>query len=529
MPKENKLTSVQQSIMIRFHEYKSLGNSLSAQMAKRRKPTDKAEFGDFQTPRELAAQVCKLLRERGESPVSLIEPTCGSGSFLVAALDQFPSVQEALGLDINPRYVALAKSAVSTGGHAEKTRVLRRDFFHADWPNLLRTLGEPILVIGNPPWVTNAELGALGGSNLPEKTNFQNHSGLDAVTGKSNFDISEWMLIRLLDWLDGCHATLAMLCKTAVARKVLLHAWKRQLLLKSSEIRLIDTRRHFGVAVDACLLICELAPSSQACDAPVYSNLRDAGPSGSIGFREGRLIANADAYERWKHLRGGGAYRWRSGIKHDCSKVMEFRREGTRYRNGLGDLVALEDDYVYPMLKGSDLAKHCNPKPKRWMLVTQRSVTEQTSSIRTSAPRTWRYLLSHADWLDKRASSIYRRRPRFSIFGVGEYSFSTWKVAVPALYKKLAFTKIGCFGGKPVVLDDTSIFLACETKRQADSIASLLSSDVSREFLSAFIFWDAKRPITVDVLQQLDLFSLARELGVERRFPRQTRQKQLFD
>ena len=45
------------------------------------------------------------------------------------------------------------------------------------------------------------------------------------MTGKSNFDISEWMLIRLLEALQGRRATIAMLCKTATARKVLRHAW----------------------------------------------------------------------------------------------------------------------------------------------------------------------------------------------------------------------------------------------------------------------------------------------------------------
>ena len=32
--------------------------------------------------------------------------------------------------------------------------------------------------------------------------------------------------------------------------------------------------------------------------------------------------------------------------------------------------------------------------------------------------------------LDNRKSSIYNKRPRFSIFGIGDYSFSKWKVAI---------------------------------------------------------------------------------------------------
>jgi hypothetical protein len=40
---------------------------------------------------------------------------------------------------------------------------------------------------------------------------------------------------------------------------------------------------------------------------------------------------------------GGRRGTWRSGIKHDCSKVMQFVPEGSAYRNGFGEVVELED------------------------------------------------------------------------------------------------------------------------------------------------------------------------------------------
>ena len=84
------------------------------------------------------------------------------------------------------------------------------------------------------------------------------------------------------------------------------------------------------------------------------------------------------------------------------------------------------------------------------------------------------------------------------------------------VYKKLTFTVVSPFEGKPVILDDTSYFLSCRTEEEATYIASLLNSDIAKEFFSAFIFWDSKRPITVDVLRRVDLVALARELGTER-------------
>jgi hypothetical protein len=147
------------------------------------------------------------------------------------------------------------------------------------------------------------------------------------------------------------------------------------------------------------------------------------------------------------------------------------------------------------------------------MLVTQRSIGEDTSTIEDTAPRTWDYLLRHAELLDRRASSIYRGRPRFSIFGVGDYTFTPWKVAISGFYKRLAFQLLGPIEGRPVVLDDTCYVLPCASEEQARTVCEMLNSEAAQRFLSAFVFWDSKRPITIALLQRLDLVKLADELG----------------
>jgi hypothetical protein len=473
------------------------------------------EFGDFQTPDALAAQACTLLSNRGIQPASVLEPTCGVGNFLLAALDRFPKLTTGLGVDINDDYVVRVKQRLCSRSAADKVKILQESFFDVDWADVLRDLPEPILVVGNPPWVTNATLSTLRSSNLPKKSNFQNFDGLEALTGKSNFDISEWMLIKLLEMLAGRRATMAMLCKTGVARKVLVHAWKNDISLIDSEIHSIDAGLSFGAAVDACLLICSLSPANHGHnrDCRVYRRLGDTEPAATIGYLDGQLVADVSAYERWKHLGGDEVYKWRSGVKHDCSKVMELRKQGNRFRNGLDELIELECDYLYPMLKSSEITKGRGKGPTRWMLVTQKAVGDDTSVIRIVAPKTWKYLQDHGAYLDRRASSIYRNRPRFAVFGVGDYTFAHWKVAISGFYKELKFATIGPFAEKPVVLDDTSYFVYCQSEQEARCIAGLLNSQPAREFFSAFVFWDAKRPITIDLLRRLDLSALAHELG----------------
>jgi len=471
------------------------------------------EYGDFQTPLALAARICGILASRGTVPASLVEPTCGTGNFLLAAYEQFPRLTRAVGVEINRDYVDRLNGTLMGCPFADRISVVQASFFDVDWRAVFQDLPEPILVVGNPPWVTNAALGALGSANLPEKSNFQNHRGLAARTGKSNFDISEWMLIKLLEELGGRRATLAMLCKTAVARKVLLHAWKNDIGLCDVEIHAIDAADHFNAAVNACLLICSPAPASQERHCRVYRRLGDGEPVTVIGYRDNALVANVSAYNRWKHLAGQGIYRWRSGVKHDCSRVMELWTKGQRYRNGLGEVFDLEGDYLYPMLKSSEIASGRIVEPSRWMLVAQRAVGEDTSIIRETAPQTWAYLEEHGKLLDRRASSIYRGRPRFSVFGVGDYTFAPWKVAISGFYKGLQFAVVGPCAGKPVVLDDTCYFVPCQSEAEAGYVASLLNSATAREFFSATIFWDAKRPITVETLERLDLAALALELG----------------
>jgi hypothetical protein len=490
----------------------------------------RVEFGDFQTPSALAEAVCRVLA--AARPATLIEPTCGAGAFVAAALDCFPQLRVALGFDVNPRYVAAARRLVARSSASAVCRLRVANFFQVDWPAVIAACAGPALILGNPPWVTNSALGAFGGVNLPPKQNLPGRSGLEGLTGKSNFDVSEWMIWRLLEAMVGRPATLALLCKTAVARRVLARASEQHLPIGPCEIRSIDALQHFGARVEACLFVCHTGTGDAGpADCRVYDALDGPRSQRTIGWREGRLVADVAAYSRVRHLLGGNA-RWRSGVKHDCAAVFEFREDpdGTLV-NGLGEAVDLEPDYLFPLLKSADVAptkarsktlSHSDGRgqgegsscllpaggvPRR-VLIPQRRVGEDTGSIAQRAPKTWAYLQRHAERLDRRASRVYRDQPRFSIFGVGPYTFAPWKVVVSGFHKTPAFAAAGPVGGRPVLCDDTCYFLPCETAGEARSLAGRLNGPRAREFFQAFIFFDAKRPLTAEILGSLDLAAL---------------------
>ncbi|MBI3920431.1 MAG: SAM-dependent DNA methyltransferase, partial [Armatimonadetes bacterium] len=373
------------------------------------------------------------------------------------------------------------------------------------------TLPSPVLVVGNLPWVTNAALGVMGGANLPQKSNFQRHSGFAAKTGKANFDISEWMLIKLLEALQGIPAVLAMLCKTSTARKVLRHAWKDGWEIGPSSLHLIDASQHFGVSVDACLLLTHTGNGKVEATATTYSDLGFARPLRTFGLFAGDLVSDVDAYRELRDLDGLEYRKWRSGAKHDAAGVMEFTREGACLINGLGEKCDIEDDYLYPLLKSSDLANG-RLVPAKYVLLPQRCMSDDTAQVEFLAPKTWQYLLAHAEQLDQRRSSIYANRPRFAVFGIGDYTFSSWKVAISGLYKNLVFQVVGHHEDKPIVLDDTCYFIPCETEQEATFLCDLLNSQIAGRFIASLVFPDSKRPVTIDVLKRIDLMRVGERL-----------------
>jgi hypothetical protein len=468
----------------------------------------KVEFGDFQTPTELTERVCKQLIKLGVNPDIIVEPTCGVGGFIEAASSLFSSTKKIIGIEINQEYLDKIKRKKQSI-QDERIELYHEDFFGFDWLSFINHLNGNILVIGNLPWVTNSQQGSINGTNLPQKNNFQNHNGLDAITGKSNFDISEWMLIQIIQWLQGRDASLAMLCKSSVSRKVLSHIHSRNLNLAYCATYRIDAKKYFDATVEACLLFCKFDLNSKNHFCNVFNGF-DSSEYYQIGYRNNVLIRDLASFETLSQFYAPNSEaKWRSGIKHDCSKVMEFRKIDNTFVNGIGEVVELEDTYLFPLLKGSDVAHGRTQTTDKYVLVTQKFIGESTEWIKKIAPKTWHYLESHASYLDNRKSKIYQNNPKFSIFGVGDYTFKSWKIAICGLYKKLEFRLIGTIIDKPTVFDDTVYFLSFEDERVALKTFRLLRSTSAINFYSSLIFWDEKRPIKSSILNTLNLTALA--------------------
>ncbi|MEN3332081.1 MAG: hypothetical protein V7641_1446 [Blastocatellia bacterium] len=467
------------------------------------------EWGDFQTPSSLAARICEYLIASGVSPQIIIEPTYGLGRFIFAARKAFPTTKLIYGVEIQDKYEWNLKTALllkSFDGLGASTEIeLHRDdiFTHRFSGDLLKT--QNLLIIGNPPWVTNTELSGLQSRNLPKKVNLKSLDGMDALTGKSNFDLGESILLRLLETFAGRHGTLALLCKNSVIKNFVELLPRRRFKVANIRALEIDAQREFGAAVDASLLVLETGTlkTSLTCKAGTLNRPQQF--DRSLGWIKGRFVANIESYMAHAELDGQSPLVWRQGIKHDCARIMELSRQANLWINGNGEAVKVESEYVYPLLKSSDLRSFEISDARKRVIVTQQQLGEDTAKLERAAPALWQYLMRNAAAIAARKSIIYRGKPRFSIFGIGEYSFKPYKVAISGLYKSACFSIVLPMDNRPAMLDDTCYFLGFDNYRDALFTTALLNSSIVKDLLQAIVFADAKRPYTKEALMRIDL------------------------
>ncbi|MDM2175293.1 Type I restriction-modification system methyltransferase subunit [Mycobacteroides abscessus subsp. abscessus] len=456
------------------------------------------EFGDFQTPPQLAQLCVELLSIPPNARV--LEPTCGLGSFLHAAAQVAPST-ERIGIEIQPDHAKVAEA------HAT---ILVDNIFHMKlFDDVKWQTDGPLFIIGNPPWVTSSELNRMDSDNLPQKENFKGARGLDALLGGSNFDVCEYIILKMLDEFRREPFTLGMLCKTQVARNVIEYAASAGYPLEGAATYRIDAMHWFNAAVDACWFVVHSNPSGKRdYTAAAHHDLRDARETPKrFGVVDGRLVSDVDRYASLAAADGKSPYEWRSGLKHDAASVFELlAKPAPTTRDGA--VLDVESDYLYPFLKSTDVFRGRHGALSRWVIVPQMSFGADTAHLEHTAPNLWRYLDANGGILDGRKSSIYRNRPRFSVFGHGDYTFAPYKVVVSGLHKEPVFRLVPPMEGKPVVLDDTCYFLPFDNGWEAATTWALLSSPECRDLIESLVFWDSKRPITKKLLARIDLNKL---------------------
>ena len=462
-----------------------------------------AERGDFQTPIDLARRIWEVV-PHGDVDV-VVEPTVGSGSFVASAPPELGRCSWRC-FDISPDYVVRSEAVAASRGWCDVV-VEARDAFTlmpADFGDLRGA--SRALAIGNPPWVTNSAQGVRDSKNLPVKLNRAGLSGLQALTGYSNFDIAEAILLRLHEALRRFdEVRFAFLLKRSVALKMARALLHRSEFSDFSFSR-IDAKREFGVGVEAGLLQFQFsrAPQRRSTTLALSSNL-GAPAETYAGPVNGRWVNDLDAYSpvAWLEAPRQNALHWRQGVKHDAARILEFVETRSGLVNGYGEPVDVEEDVLCPLYKSSDVA--AGRRPTRWFPLYQTDLRGPPLDLEHRWPKLAEYLTRHHEALAARKSRIYERKPPFMLFGVGDYTHAKFKVAVSGLYKQPRFRVLEPTASAPPVVDDTCYLLPCDTVDQAMGLAEYLNGDEVQRFLRAITAHDAKRPYTKDCLGRIRL------------------------
>ncbi|MCC5917499.1 MAG: hypothetical protein JJU02_09260 [Cryomorphaceae bacterium] len=470
---------------------------------------DRREYGDFQTNMDLAHQVAKYSHTKNKEVEFVLEPTCGKGNFLLACISQFKNLKKVVGVEIYKPYVWATKFGILTyylnnpNTIKPEIDIIHSNAFEFDYSNLAKSTEQfNTLIIGNPPWVTNSELGSIDSKNLPAKSNFKNHKGLDAMTGKGNFDIGEYISFTLLKCFEKHKGIFAFLIKNSVVKNLIYDQKRNQIRMSKSEKLNIDAKKEFNVSVSACLFLTHLnTEPDQTC---VECDFYNRNYITNFGWYKDKFVYSVQDYDESSIIDGKSIFVWRSGVKHDCSKVMELDQINGHFKNALGEEVILEKDLTYGLLKSSDLKYDRTNSFRKLTIITQQKIGQDTTYIQNKFPLTYEYLNSHKAFFDKRKSSIYKDKPRFSIFGIGKYSFATYKVAISGLYKSTHFTLVIPKDCKPIMLDDTCYFIGFDDLKTAEIAHYLANSELVQKFLKSIIFSDSKRSINKDTLMRID-------------------------
>lgn len=169
--------------------------------------------------------------------------------------------------------------------------------------------------------MTNSALGKISSSNLPKKSNFKRHIGLDAITGKSNFDVGEYIVLRLLDTFQYANGPLALLLKNSIIRNLLLGQKLFNFRRGSSHKFNIDCKKEFSASVDASLLFCQLNSTPEyICKEFNFYHL--AGERIEFGWLNDKFVSPIELYRESGEIDGNSPWEWRQVIKHDIAPIM---------------------------------------------------------------------------------------------------------------------------------------------------------------------------------------------------------------
>ncbi|REI13022.1 hypothetical protein DOS71_00035, partial [Staphylococcus felis] len=299
---------------------------------------NKKELGDYQTPISLVKKVINVLKINGVELINIIEPTMGKGNFIIELFNNSDGFESVFGIEKQEEYLLEFAVELKKKFKKEKydnLKIFDDDIFSINIENLIT---EGVVIIGNPPWVTNSNQSVLKSQNIPQKNNFRLLKGMDAITGKSNFDISEAIIIKLIQSLIKVKkGYISLLVKNIVIRNLLYYCENLDCKIKDFKMYKFDAKKEFDVNTSASLLFIsvdnEIKNNEMTSICEIYDIDQPETLIDEFGWINNNFVSSIKNYEYGKVIEkvdraSSDKLVWRSGIKHDASKIMEVEYKG---------------------------------------------------------------------------------------------------------------------------------------------------------------------------------------------------------
>lgn len=502
-------------------------------------PAQRRAQGQHYTPAWLVDLALERAGYQGQDGVRAIDPTCGSGGFLLRmacrglrAGTETPAARERLaralgGYEIDPLAAAAAR--------AQLRLALR---LSADAPTIVETCDladvEPArdrdVVVGNPPWVRWNLLSAeQRAKTLPfwKAYGLFSLSGVAAQLGGGEKDLAMLIVYLAADRLLRDGGTLAMVVTLELLKSKGAGEGFRRFRLGADGAPLgvagvddLTALRPFPAVSNKTALLTLTKGAETRYPVPYTVWRRRGHTARECEQQLARPIGpephspwqttSANDHPLWEILRGRGAYQARRGASVDpygvyLVDITAVHDDGTvEVRSGaLGGkrdvpriTCRIEPDWLFPVARGGDLdAWRCRPCCYAVLPqdpATRLAIPEQ--QLRAACPLTWAYLDAFRAVLDQRRSrpvqALAARSAFYATIGIGPYTFAPYRVTWPRMANRLRAAVLGNvetpLGMRPLLGVDTTSYVPLEDADEAHYLCALLNTPAVGGYVASF-------------------------------------------
>ena len=492
-------------------------------------------LGEYYTPDWLAERVlaATLGADLGDAEKRVLDPACGSGTFLVLLIKHIRRRVEAGAIAPRRALSLILRNVAGCDVHPLAVRAARANYLLA-LGDLLRFTRHPVdvpvyqadsilapppqfaascdFIIGNPPWINWQNLHEdYRRAAMPLWQHYglfpQRRDGMETILGAAKYDLSMLMTYVAADRFLRSGGRLGFivsqtLFKTAAAGQ----GFRRFRLPDGTPLRVLLVedlvkRKPFDSAANRTATV--VLEKGRETEYPVEYRRHTRAEQHDWRAQP----ASADPFGPWmtarpatlaalKRILGISLYRAREGantgganavfwvnVKSRSRSLAQIRNvtEGAR-KPVAATRTTVEAKLLYPLLRGQNVARW-RAVPEHSILITHRPGMKlraiPETEMRGAFPRSFSYL--------KRFEALLRRRPAFaryfrpdapfySLFNIGDYTFTPWKVVWREQALPFTAAVAGPVRETVVIADHKLMIVPADSDSEAHYLCAVLNS-----------------------------------------------------